>query len=662
MILIREFKMKKLTILSIMPLVFLITSACFSFGPSTVFTSAEGVSRIEGEFTYTNEFYPEEYALEHAVMLMDMTGFVLRDEEWELPVDSQVLGYLDMDLENNKGAYTLDLPVIPRGELNNLDHQNKSNTGVQIFAVQYAPNWTHGPFYVDDDMSLGWPSYLASVTVDTENHQEVTGGRLLAWSPDAEQQFPTAFGEDDLLFTADDPLGALEAGYSVIDLDQEPFKIIREDVVEMVLYEPEDAAVKDFSSLSYTEAFEKMFEIISRDYAFNGTPNKAPNWDAIYPEYASRVEQAEQDKDARAFYLALHDLALEFRDGHVSISGDLGSSFVRSRIIGGIGLAVRETDAGKIIVVYNLPGSPADQAGVKLGAEITRVDGDPVSTAISKVEPLNPESTDYDLRYSQVLLLFRRPLGTDISFSFVNPGESEQSVTLTTIQEVDSFYATYLGGEFDEYVLPVEYRILDSGVGYVRINSNSDDLNLAYRIFQRALQIFDDYGVLGVVIDMRRNFGGAPLGLAGYLTDETIILGQLEYYNEKSGQFEPEGPPDKFYPMQEQYAFEKIVLLIDQFCYSACEIEAFGFSQVPGMVVMGVSPTAGVEAETARGKFELPEGLSFVVPTGRYTLPDGSIFLEGEGVQPTTLVPVTSENLLSEEDYVLQEAINIITQ
>jgi len=85
-------------------------------------------------------------------------------------------------------------------------------------------------------------------------------------------------------------------------------------------------------------------------------------------------------------------------------------------------------------------------------------------------------------------------------------------------------------------------------------------------------------------------------------------------------------------PNSNQYRFNKMVLLVDQFCYSACEIESYGFSQVPGMVVMGQFPTAGVMAETARGKFQLPEGIEFGVPTGRFTLPDGSIFLEGKGV------------------------------
>ena len=220
--------------------------------------------------------------------------------------------------------------------------------------------------------------------------------------------------------------------------------------------------------------------------------------------------------------------------------------------------------------------------------------------------------------------------------------------------------AVYLGGPYDEFVLPAEYVFLPSGAGYIRIYSNYDYLGLLIRVFERALATFEEIGVPGIIIDMRLNFGGAPLGLAGFLYDQEIPLGQLEYYSDKTSQFEPEGPRDKVYPNENTYSFDKMILLVDQFCFSACEIESYGFSQVPGMVVMGQFPTAGVEGETARGEFLLPEGIEFGIPTGRFTLPDGSIFLEGEGVQPTIRIPVDENSVLSGEDVVLQNAIDYI--
>jgi C-terminal processing protease CtpA/Prc len=99
-----------------------------------------------------------------------------------------------------------------------------------------------------------------------------------------------------------------------------------------------------------------------------------------------------------------------------------------------------------------------------------------------------------------------------------------------------------------------------------------------------------------------------------------------------------------------------MALLVDQSCYSACELEAFGFSQVPGMMVIGMYPTGGTEAEVSRGQFNLPEGISLQIPFGRFVLPDGSLFLEGSGVQPTLKVPITAQNVLSTDDVVLNTA------
>lgn len=142
-------------------------------------------------------------------------------------------------------------------------------------------------------------------------------------------------------------------------------------------------------------------------------------------------------------------------------------------------------------------------------------------------------------------------------------------------------------------------------IGYLRMNSNSDDLNLTIRLFERALQNFTAAEVPGIVIDMRYNNGGAALGLAGFLTDQEIQMGQLSYYSDVTGEFEPKACAKKnFLPNENQYHFNKMVLLVGQACFSACEIEAYGFSQVPGMIVVGQTPTAGVEAETARGQFK----------------------------------------------------------
>lgn len=613
---------------------------------------------ISGEFTYSNDFVVETYYVEHAIALVDLYGFIIRDEEWELPVDSQVLGYLKIDPEKNRGSYQVQLPLLPAGTYFDFTRSSGKKPGVQVFAVAYQPNLYGGPFAVGDDRSLGWPSYLASIATDTENKYEVTGGKLVVWAPDDQQQFPTSFGTDGLLFTADDPLGPLPAGYAVIDLDQQPFKIDRSPNPRLALYEPKDIAVKDYSKLSYSEAFLKMVDFLRKEYAFNGIAGKEPDWDKLTADLLPRIKAAEAAKDAEAYYVALLDFTLSFKDGHVQLDGDKNAqAYLNQQLAYGYGFAIRELDDGRAIVVFVTRNGSAQAAGIEVGAELLTFNGMPVKEAISKVRVLSPESSDFSLRYEQARYLSRAVPGTgSVTVTFKTRAGATRSATLRATNERTSFYATSIFRDFDSAALPVEFRILDSGSGYIKVNSNYDDLNLIVRLFERALKTFVNEGVDKLIIDMRSNTGGSPLGLAGFLTDHEILLGTSEYYNEKTGKFEPEGKRDKFTPNENQYRFRKMALLVDQACFSACELEAYGFSQLPGMVVVGMFPTAGVEAEVARGQFSLPEGMSAQFPTGRFVLPDGSLFLEGQGVKPTVRVPLTAENVLSEEDVVLDVA------
>ena len=121
----------------------------------------------------------------------------------------------------------------------------------------------------------------------------------------------------------------------------------------------------------------------------------------------------------------------------------------------------------------------------------------------------------------------------------------------------------------------------------------------------------------GIVIDLRQNSGGNPLSLAGFLSDKDIPLGQLEYYSERPVNSNRMDHAKKSPLTWSSISFEQMAVLVGQACASACEIEAYGFSQVPGMMVFGETPSAGVEAEVGRGQFHLPEGISLQAPTGQ---------------------------------------------
>ncbi|MCS6909907.1 MAG: S41 family peptidase [Anaerolineales bacterium] len=623
--------------------------------------SVRGPYQIRGSFEVTNGFVIETYYVEHAVALVDLTGFVTRNPEYPVSVDSQALGF--MQVKGLSGTYDLNLPVRPEGLFNDVDNDGQRELGVQIFAVAYWPNLAGGPFSEGDDPTFGWPSYLASIKTDPENDDEVIGGKLVIWAPDDQQQFPSDFGPDGLLFTADDPVARVPQGYSIVDLDKRPFAVTQEGTPELRLYEPPDIAIKDFSEQSYTEAFENLYRTLSTEWAFNGIPGKEVDWKALYERLRPRVAEAERRQDAVAFYEALFEFAQAIPDGHVGLDGgEIESERFQRTVESGYGFAIQELDNGDYVVVYVTEDSPAARAGIEVGAQVTQFNGEPIREAIGKVLPLSgPFSQEIFKRYQQARYLLRAPAGTTARVTFIPPGGiASRTVTVRAIRERDSFLFTSFYRGYEAPVLPVEYRFLDSDIGYIEISSYFDDLNLIVRLFERALKTFRDNGVEAIIIDLRYNSGGAPLGLAGFLYDREIVLGRDERYNEKTGKFEPAKVADKLLPNTNRYRFDKIAVLVGPACFSACEKEAYTFSLLPNAIVVGQYPSAGVYANVAGGQVRLPEGFSFQYAEERTVKPDGSLLLEGTGVVPTVKVPVTLETLLAKEDVVLQAAIDAL--
>ena len=97
-----------------------------------------------------------------------------------------------------------------------------------VFAVAYWTN-TWGDPYLErrDQGGGGWSSAICvdQGERDRDTYLEVYGGKYLVYAPDDQQQFPSGFGADKKLFTDDDPLMNLPAGWSMVDMDKTPFGI-----------------------------------------------------------------------------------------------------------------------------------------------------------------------------------------------------------------------------------------------------------------------------------------------------------------------------------------------------------------------------------------------------------------------------------------------------
>ena len=203
------------------------------------------------------------------------------------------------------------------------------------------------------------------------------------------------------------------------------------------------------------------------------------------------------------------------------------------------------------------------------------------------------------------------------------------------------------------YYWPVEYAALESGYGYVAITSNMGGEDFTRNMFENALDDLENQGVKGIIIDLRYNYGGEMLKLVEYFLDEPVKIANLEYPGVK----DVDGNALQYevwaHPYIRQYQFDDVAVLLGPDCASACEVEAYAFSKLPGVKMFGSQPTAGAVALIYGDSYDLPENIEFNYSVGRFVDDNGKLFLEGKGVSPDITIPESRGTVSTPYDWLL---------
>ena len=638
------------------------------FPPAEITNDEGGPAYITGEVAYTYPFFTAGVA-EPIVILEDQAGFVDRDRNFIFPIESQVLGQLTSDFYESPFSYNVTLPLIPRGTQRDVDNDGETDDGVMIYAVAYWTN-TWGDAYLErrDQAGGGWSSAYASTRIsdDRDNYLEVYGGKYVIYAVDGNQGFPSGFGEDGLLFTDDDPIVQIPQGWTVVDMDQEPFTFDRSREADIDLLEPESIALSDFSSLPYSEAFDAMLEKMRREYAF--TEYKGIDWNALGSEFRPRFEAAEENGDMQAYFLALRDFLWSIPDGHIGMDITALASLIQDEIFGGLGMAAEELSDGRVLVNFLIEDGPADKAGIQIGAEITAIDGTPIDKVISETVPWSsPFSTEHAKRLEQLAYALRFPMDKQVTVAYTNPGASVSDAKMTTVMEFDSLYANSPYANVTGFELPVEYEILDNGLAYVRITTFFDNELLTIQLWERMMEELNEYGIPGLIIDMRANGGGNGYlanQMAAYFFDEEYIIGNTSYYDDSIDDFysDPGDESQFFLPREELRYYGDIVVIVGPACASACEFFSYDMTIEDRATIVGHYPTAGLGGSVE--DFAMPEFMTIRFTIGRAVNAEGEIHIEGIGVVPDVTVPITQETFnavyLNGEDVLLDAAAEIL--
>jgi C-terminal processing protease CtpA/Prc len=641
-------------------------SSMISFAQTDTIPLAEiivdegGVQVISGEVFYTSDIVQSFNRGVTNLALVNQALYVDRDYISETPTTWQTIGEITSDIYISPFTYELHLPIVPRGPLRDISRTGQE--GVAIFGVMTYSNFRGNPYWDTElEYAVGFNSFTS--TREFELRYDIVGGKLLIWAPDDEQFFSSGYGDDRKLFTEDDPLMRVPAGWSVVDLDTQPFTLNRAQSATVDLHEQEQSLKPyDFSNLSYIDAFESLFDVLRREYAF--TEYKGIDWDNLYQELRPAFVEATETNNSTTYQYALQELVNAIPDGHIYASLPMIGSALHTATSGGVGISVRELDDGRIIVTYVVSGSPAEQAGVEVGAELLGInDAHPLDRVDEIAFWVGTHSTDHVRRLHELRYITRFPVGESVLLTFRNPDSSEiQSAKMITISEQQSLAFSTDMFRVPQSNQPILFQMMPSGYAYVRITSFRQYPEWMFRTMEWVIDQLNAQSAKGLILDMRWNGGGYNLDrwFAGYFFEERVPIGnRAQYYTDIDDffidpyQVEEITPPD-----DGRYYGGPIVLLTGPACSSACEFFSYNMTLNDRSAVVGFYPSGGLGGSIK--PVYMPDDVYFQFTITRALDTEGNIRLEGIGVIPDVKVPINEETLFADHDVEMRYAIEYL--
>ena len=420
---------------------------------------------ISGSYQTTNPIYPL-LGVNPGAILYDLSGEVTRDYDFQQPLDGQVLGTLDGDIVS--GNYTIELPDTPHGVVHDFDGDATTPPAVQVFAAATYLNFL-GDITIDrGETALDLSVRLAPMTLN------ITGGYVIVWAADEGERFPGSLGSDSAAFTSDDSLITLPAGWSVVSLETNPFSVIRDETVTIPIVESL-GALNDYSKMSYQDAWDALFQRTRETYPF--TAEKHIDWDAIYNDITPRVQAAQSTLD---FHLAIIRLGEFIPDSHLNF---VSTPVLQQYLIGGVGISeIGITDDEQVVIVSVEPNSAAAQARIEAGDDLISIDGVPALQAIDAAPLLiTSASTVHARRHLQAGMVLQGPVGSPVELVWRTPDNTEHRAQIERVLDVSALFKALGGDALLSDV--ISSRMLDSGIGYIRVTGFASEVGQADALF-----------------------------------------------------------------------------------------------------------------------------------------------------------------------------------
>jgi carboxyl-terminal processing protease len=342
-----------------------------------------------------------------------------------------------------------------------------------------------------------------------------------------------------------------------------------------------------------------------------------PFWDAwisLHDTFGSALD------DNGLMEGALNDMVDSIGDPHTSYMDPETFARVNESMIGeyeGIGATVQQNEqTGGLELISLFDGSPAEQAGLKPGDQIVRVNGDDVTT----------------LSEAEIVALVRGPAGSSVLLGILRAGEPD----VFDVEVVRAHIS----------VPSVASRVLDGNIGYIRLSQFDFSSSEAMRT---ALQGMDANHLNGLILDVRGNPGGyltTSIEVASaYIPKGTIVIERAPGRETSHEALENAIAPDV--PM---------IVLVDQGSASASELIAGALQDHHRATIVGMPTFGKGSVQTWR---TLSNGGGIRITISRWYTPDGHS-VSDVGITPDVEVPYVSPEVSGDEDNQLTAAIQVL--
>lgn len=393
------------------------------------------------------------------------------------------------------------------------------------------------------------------------------------------------------------------------------------------------------------ESFDHVWKTVHERYwdpEFGGL-----DWPAVRDELRPRVERATTMHEARG---VMEDLVSRLGVSHFAII----PAFVYEEIELPAGTGARDADTGidvrgidgRALVTWIAKGSPAAEAGVRLGWEIVRIGEDEIPPKLQVVAREFEGKMYKDLALARVVTgRLSGRVGETVGVRFLDGDDRPIDLDLT-LAEKPGRKAQF--GHLPPIYVWIDVDQIDANIGYIAFNYFLDPVHLM-PAFNDAMKSFMD--AEGIIIDVRGNGGGIgamAMGMAGWLVAEKDRHLGTVYLRDNELKL-------IVFPRATTYT-GPVAVLVDGLSGSAAEFFSGGLKDLGRASIVG-SRTIGAALPSIIER--LPNGDGFQYVFANY-VSEGGKALEDAGVTPDIEAHPTREALLEGRDLVLEAAVEWI--